>query len=40
MFCLNTTLFLKVKDSYMFQLAKEAQAEYVENRKVDLQLAK
>jgi hypothetical protein len=38
MFCLNTTLFLKVKNSHVFRVAKEAQAAHVENEEENLQL--
>lgn len=38
MFCQNKTLFLKVKNRYIFRLAKVAQAEHEENKNEDLQL--
>jgi hypothetical protein len=37
MFCQNKTLFLKVKNRYIFWLAKLVQAEH-ENKKEDLHL--
>jgi hypothetical protein len=38
MLCQNKTLFLKVKNRYVFRLAKVAQVEHEENKKEDLQL--
>jgi hypothetical protein len=38
MFCQNKTLFLKVKNRYIFRLANVTHAEHEENKKEDLQL--
>lgn len=38
MFCLNKTLFLKVKNRYILRLVEVAQVEHEENKKENLQL--